>query len=252
MSSIVKLTQYNEISKLENIGLGKRIFLIGNGPSLNDMNLDLLENEDTLAMNRIDLLFEKTKWRPTYYLFCSSNCEHGEWGKKWSKSILNVCSEEKTTPIIWKRFKNSIERNGEETLPEKTLYLNSMSENQIGTDEQFSTDAFKRLDKSGTTMNVALQLAYYMNYEEVYIIGCDSNWITAKETMRTQEGDINHFHPDYHAFIGNGEHEFWRMNTTHLTAAKYYKEAGRKIWNAGYNSAINAWEKKNFDELFGN
>jgi hypothetical protein len=29
----------------------------------------------------------------------------------------------------------------------------------------------KRLDKSGTTMNVALQLAYYMNYEEVYIIG---------------------------------------------------------------------------------
>ena len=42
------------------------------------------------------------------------------------------------------------------------------------------------------------------------------------------------------------------MNTTHLTAAKYYKEAGRKIWNAGYNSAINAWEKKNFDELFGN
>ena len=56
------------------------------------------------------------------------------------KSILNVSKEEKTTPIIWSRFKNSIERNGGGTLPEKTLWLNSMSENQIGTDEQFSTD----------------------------------------------------------------------------------------------------------------
>ena len=252
MAQTINLTQYNGISKLENIGLGKRIFLVGNGPSLNDMNLDLLENEDTMAMNRIDLLFPKTKWRPTYYIFCSSNCEHGEWGDKWSRSILNVSREEKTTPIIWSRFKNSIERNGGGTLPEKTLWLNSMSENQIGTDEQFSTDAFKRLDKSGTTMNVALQLAYYMNYEEVYIIGCDSNWVTAKETMKTEDGDINHFHPDYHAFIGDGNHEFWRMNTTHLTASKYFKQAGRKIWNAGYNSAINAWEKKNFDELFGN
>ena len=73
MSSIVNLTQYNEISKLENIGLGKRIFLIGNGPSLNDMNLDLLENEDTIAMNRIELIYPKTKWRPTYYVFCSSS-----------------------------------------------------------------------------------------------------------------------------------------------------------------------------------
>ena len=252
MTNVVSLRNYNAISELENSGVGSRIFLVGNGPSLNKMNLDLLENEDTLAMNRIDLLYPKTKWRPTYYLFCSSNCEHGKWGKKWSKSILNACSEEKTIPIIWQRFKKSIEKNGNGKLPEKTMWLNSMSEMPIGTDEQFSTNAFKRLDKSGTTMNVALQLAYYMNYDEVYIIGCDSNWVTATNTTNTEEGDINHFHPDYHAHIGNGKHEFWRMNTTHLTAAKYYKKAGKKIYNAGYNSAITAWEKKNFDELFVN
>lgn len=252
MSSIVNLSKYNGISSLENIGLGKRIFLVGNGPSLNDMNLDLLEGEDSMAMNRINLLYPNTKWRPNYYLFCSSNCEHGEWGKKWSNSILNACSEEKTIPIIWKKFQSSIQRNGGGILPEKTIWLNSMSENKIGSDLQFSTNAFERLDKSGTTMNVALQLAYYMNYEEVYIIGCDSNWITAKNTMKTEEGDINHFHPDYHAFIGDGNHEFWRMNTTHLTASKYFKNAGKKIYNAGYNSAITAYEKKNFDELFGN
>ena len=251
MSTIVKLGKpVNPISHLENIGLGKRVFLVGNGPSINDMNLDLLENEITIAMNRIDLIYPKTKWRPTYYLFCSSNCEDGRWGSKWSKSIINASNEEKTTPLIWSRYKNSIEKNGEGTLPNDTIYLNAFSENAVGNDNCFSTNAWERLDKSGTSMNVALQLAYYMNFSETYIIGCDSNWVTATNTTKTEEGDINHFHPDYHAHIGNGEHEFWRMNTTHLTAKKFYDLADRKIMNAGLNSAITAYEKVEFESLF--
>jgi hypothetical protein len=248
----LSLSSINPISHLENIGLGKRVFLVGNGPSLNDMDLDLLENEDTIAMNRIELIYEKTKWRPTYYFFCSSNCEDARWGKEWSKSILKASHEPKTTPLIWSRYKPAIERNGEGTLPEKTIYLNKFSENSVGNDNCFSTNAWERLDKSGTSMNVALQLAYYMNYEEVYVIGCDSNWETATNTQGTDAGDINHFHKDYHAHIGDGAHEFWRMNTTHLTAKKFYDIAGRKIYNAGYNSAITAYEKKKFDDLFGN
>ena len=33
-----------------------------------------------------------------------------------------------------------------------------------------------------------------MNFDEVYVIGCDSNWETATNTTKTEEGDINHFH----------------------------------------------------------
>ena len=39
--------QYKDIHK------GKRVFLIANGPSLKDTNLDLLKDEITIAMNRI-------------------------------------------------------------------------------------------------------------------------------------------------------------------------------------------------------
>lgn len=240
----------NNIQHLKGVGKGNRIFLVGNGPSLNDMNLDLLENEDSIAMNRIELIYPKTKWRPSYYIFCSSNCGDARWGKKWSKSIVNAAKEEKTQPLIWNRFKKTIERNAGEKLDDSTIYLEKFSENKIGQDNCFSTNAEKRLDKSGTTMNVALQLAYYMDYDEVYLIGCDSNWVSATNTTKTKEGDINHFHSDYHAYIGNGQHEFWRMNTTHLTAAKHYKAANKKIYNAGINSAIDAYEKIEFKSLF--
>ena len=97
----------------------------------------------------------------------------------------------------------------------------------------------------GYVGNVLTEILSKLNFQ---VIGCDSNWITATDTMKT--GDDNHFHPDYHAFIGDGAHEFWRMNTTHETARKYFDEKGVKIMNAGVNSAITAYEKINFKSLF--
>ena len=47
---------------------GQRCVIIGNGPSLNRMDLSFLENEITFGLNRIHLLFEKWKFRPTYYV----------------------------------------------------------------------------------------------------------------------------------------------------------------------------------------
>ena len=240
----------NKITHLKGIGKGKRIFLVGNGPSLNDMNLDLLENEDSIAMNRIELIYPQTKWRPSYYIFCSSNCDDRRWGTAWSKSVIKSSKEPKTLPLIWKRYKDVIERNSGEKLDDSTIYLETLSENKVGQESCFSTNAEERLDKSGTSMNVALQLAYYMEYDEVYVIGCDSNWKTATNTTNTKEGDINHFHSEYHASIDNGEHEFWRMNTTHITAKNFYDKRGTKIMNAGINSAITAYEKVNFNSLF--
>lgn len=237
----------NNINQLKNIGEGKRIFLVGNGPSLNDMNLDLLEGEYSLAMNRISLIYPKTKWRPTYYIFTSSNCHDPRWGHEWSQSILSASSEDKTLPIIWRRYKNEIEKRAG-TLPDKTIYLDSLSENSIGSPGAFSTNAEERLDKSGTTMNIALQLAYYMKFSEVYLVGCDSNWHTATNTKTF--GDPNHFDSSYHAYIGDGQHEFDRMNGTHLRAKPEFDKAGIKILNAGFNSAITAYDKIDYESLF--
>jgi len=43
-------------------------FLIGNGASLDKINLDLFLNKTTFATNRIHLKYRQTRWRPTYYV----------------------------------------------------------------------------------------------------------------------------------------------------------------------------------------
>jgi len=45
-----------------------RWFVIGNGPSLNNTPLDGLIGENTIAMNRIHLIYDRVKWRPTIYV----------------------------------------------------------------------------------------------------------------------------------------------------------------------------------------
>lgn len=228
----------NGLEKYKGIGRGKRIFLVGNGPSLNSINLDTLKGEYSIAMNRISLIYDQTSWRPSFYIFCSDNCRNKKWGNEWCKSVLEASLQIETTPIIWDRYKKEIERRVGK-LPDKTIFLKSVSENKICSEKAFSCDANQRVDKSGTTMNVALQLAYYMEFSEVCLIGCDSNWETATNTQ--EKGDPNHFDENYHAFIGDGKEEFRRMNETHIRAKKEFDKAGIKVYNAGINSAIQVY-----------
>ena len=47
---------------------GQRCFIVGNGPSLNLEDLNKLKNEKTFAFNRIYYIFDKTEWRPSFYI----------------------------------------------------------------------------------------------------------------------------------------------------------------------------------------
>lgn len=237
----------NNLEKYYNKHQGQRCFIVGNGPSLNDTNLDLLKNEVTFGMNRIDLIYPKTIWRPTYYIFSSSNCTDHRWGNGWSKSVVNCCKEPSTIPFIWDRYKNDIE-NRAGKLDSSTHFLTSFTEfdKPMGTDKHFSTDANLRLDKSGTTLNIALQLAYYMGFKDVYVIGADMNWVATDSS----QGDPNHFDPSYKASIANGQFEFDRMSQVHAVAKKFFDKRGGSIYNAGYNSALKIHPKVDFESLF--
>jgi hypothetical protein len=48
---------------------GERAFFIGNGPSLKKTPLNELSTETTVAVNRINKIYDKTEWRPDYYLY---------------------------------------------------------------------------------------------------------------------------------------------------------------------------------------
>lgn len=56
-----------ELADFKRAYQGERLFLLGNGPSLNDTPLEKLSGEYTFAMNNIAAIYPKTPWRPSFY-----------------------------------------------------------------------------------------------------------------------------------------------------------------------------------------
>ena len=60
--------QIETLKLMKDKHIGKRCFIIGNGPSLAKTDLSKLENEFTFGLNRIYLLFDELRFSTSYYV----------------------------------------------------------------------------------------------------------------------------------------------------------------------------------------
>lgn len=240
-------------SPYKNKHKGERVFLIGNGPSLAETDLSLLEHENTIAMNRISLIYPKAgKWRPTYYLFSSTNVKDKTWGEEWLSSVQTAILNPKTTSFIASEFQKYIDPNEKFT---NVNWFSSLSEtrpNDRGevSPNSFSKDIVKRIDKSGTTMNLALQLAYHMGFSEIILVGADLGWTKDSGTR----SDPNHFDKNYRANISNPYKANQQMRNVHKLALSIFKKDKPevKIYNASLRTVLDIYPIIDYDEYIRN
>mgnify|MGYP003647863858 CR=1 FL=1 len=234
---------------------GERVFLVANGPSLADTDLNLLKDENTIAMNRISLIYDKNPvWKPTYYLFSSTNVRHPVWGPAWTDSVRKAAEEPKTISFIARIFKPTIDPNN--NYPQIN-WFDSMSENkptQSGDilESCFSTDIVKRIDKSATTMNLALQLSYHMGFNEIIVVGADLGW----SADRGSTNDPNHFDNSYRADIS--PEKVYKINhqmrNVHSLAYKKFldHDPDTKFYNASLNTLLDVYPIISYEEYIKN
>lgn len=240
-------------SPYKNKHKGERVFLIGNGPSLAETDLNLLKDENTIAMNRISLIYPKAgEWRPTYYLFSSTNVKDKSWGEEWLSSVHLAISEPKTVSFIASEFKQYIDPNDNFL---DVHWFSSMSEyrpNDRGeiSAKSFSKDIVERIDKSGTTMNLALQIAYHMGFSEIILVGADLGWTKDLGTRN----DPNHFDKNYRANISNPHKANQQMRNIHKLASSVFKidRPNVKIYNASKKTVLDTYPIIDFDEYIKN
>lgn len=230
------------LKSLKGIHQGKRCFIIGNGPSLTSDDLDTLKahNEITFAFNRIFHIFDSTSWRPTYYISQDEKMLTG-----CQEEVGNLEPEIKFIPAELQWY-NGIKIKGSS--------LFHIENCDFSKKPLFSENIAKRIYNSRTVVYTAIQIAVYMGFKEIYLIGVDHHFHTSMNSKG--EIVIDKTAKDYFSDKYNEDRENLYIPNTDLStlafiAAKEYADAhGIKIYNATRGGKLEVFPRVDFEELF--
>lgn len=213
---------------------GERCFILGNGPSLRQTDLSKLRGEYTIGMNRIYLLFPELGFETSYYL-CVNDL------------VIEQCAPDiqalKIPKFVSWRSRKWLKAQDD-------LYFLYTTY----TGPKFARNAGERLWEGATVTYSALQLAFFLGFEQVILIGVDHNFTTQGKpntTIVSEGDDPNHFSPGY---FGKGFR--WQLpdletsERSYRLARKVYESAGRRIIDATVNGKLTVFPKMDYDEVF--
>ena len=223
---------------LKNSHKGERCFIIGTGPSLTISDLEKLKGETTFATNRIYELFDKTEWRPTYYV----NQDHNLI-KTFGEKIKTVDAKKLFLPIDYKAdFKQDNVQFF--VLKHKEFYPKKAP---------FSYDIYKYLAQGFTVTYGAIQIAKYMGFSEIFLLGIDHNYNVFRDSkgniVRQQSTEKNYSSAVSEYVSTSALPRIEETTIAYETAEKVSRKKGFRIYNVTRGGKLEAFERKSLEEV---
>jgi hypothetical protein len=244
--------KYNFLKKnklLKEINKNKRIFLLGNGPSLNDFDLKKLNNEIVIMVNRS---FDHPDYeiiKPKYHIFIDPKLATGEWPIEYLETVYKKNPD--VTLLLnakWyhlKKFSNY--RN------KKNVYwiINNCTSLLY---DNFNVDLSTIYNSGVAVVDQGIALAIYSGSKKIYILGVELNGIAY-----LMAGHNSHFSgkdPDYKDF--NCLSYSKSMNASSRSIRQFIRfsincrKRNIELINLSNRGLLDFIEKENFNKLFVN
>lgn len=222
--------KYSKLRGYKDIHKGKRCFVICTGPSLTVDDVNKLKNEYTFGMNSIIKMFDKTDWRPTYYTISDA-------------LVYDKLKNEQAFKNIKAKFVASdIARVEKINKDDIAYYVDGYECFKYGHAVHFSDNVYVKVFAGDTITYDTLQLAAYMGFKEIYLLGCDSDY----------SGSKKHFSEyfDKNSKIGQTDFDVNHLFESYKTAQNYCKTHDLKIYNATRGGKLEVFPRVDFDSLF--
>lgn len=236
-----------KLYELKDAYKGKRCFLIGNGPSLDAGDLDLLKHEISFGCNMVYKIFEQTEWRPTYYCAIDSL-----YAKNISESMADELKDVEalfTVRTSYTKLKK---------VPERMMFINNVfSENNY----KVRGNILAYCKTKATVMTLMAELAFYMGFEEIYLLGVDNS--------DTHGANAHFYQSNTEKLIANqdinrirkrmlkknvtqddiAEHTMNRCNSVYEELKKFADVHGIKIYNATRGGNLEIFPRRNLEDI---
>jgi hypothetical protein len=223
----------SKLQKFKNLHQGKDCFIIGNGPSLNEMNLEPLRRHHTFGLNKIYLMEDRGV-------------------------DLNLSFLVSVNPLVIEQSASRFESmNCDMFLSYSAAYNQVRPLDHVnyiysrGGPYTFRGNLNKRICEGHTVTFVAMQIAYFMGFRRVFLVGVDHSFQAEgdpNEKQHMEDEDVNHFDPNY--FKGND----WQLpdleasELSYRLARFFYHRDGRQIIDATVDGELDIYPKLKYEK----
>lgn len=219
----------NLLTKLRSIFHGRTALIVGNGPSLNKTPLEYFSDLPSIGVNKINLLFHKTTWRP-HVIVCINALVSKQNADYYLSSEIPILASWKCRWFLGVKGKNNIHY----LLQKPTI--------------DFSRDAFEGFGgNGGTVIYAALQIAYALCVKRVILFGIDHTFSGGAGNCvyeRRRGEDVDHFDSEYFK-----EGTYWGLPNLDLSEKAYrmakeaFDAAGIEIFDATVDGRLTVFPK---------
>lgn len=223
--------------EFKNLHKGQRAFIVGNGPSLKNSDLERLKEKGIVcfATNGIFFSAELTLWRPDYYVIDDTinySVHRKEIIKYDAKVKFLGCPWWCLNEDYWNDF-----------LQKKEIYrFNTVYINRFG--ENFEECLFG----TSTVTFTCIEIAVYMGFKEIYLIGVDHDYSNGAHFSSQYDDKIGSLAPDDPQREAR-QFSYQGAEIDYICAKEYAEDHGVKIFNATRGGHLEVFERKDLDML---
>ncbi len=222
---------------------GERCFVIGNGPSLTVEDLSLLEKEKTFAANRIFYIYDKTNWRPTYY--CAQDDVVIDDIMTKLPEVKEQCEKMFLIGDCYIKAGDSLQNN-KDVLFFCAKYIKAHKK------RLFSDRIEKYISGGGSITYASIQIAAYMGFSEIYLLGVDHNYSTSacdNKEMGSSDVKLNYFEGMPTTLKVNKPNPD-NATLSFIQAKEYCDAHGIKIFNATRGGKLEVYPRIKLEDIF--
>lgn len=223
------MTKSLALTRFRDLHFGQRAVIVCNGPSLNEMDLRPLRKEVVFGLNKIHLGLDRFGFQPRYLVAVNPRVV-----EQAGKAISQLSA----IKFIGARAAHHLPQDA------LTHHVDILNPPVL-----FSRDLTHGVREGGTVTFVALQIAFYMGFSEVVIIGMDHRFTfkgAPHEAHQLTGPDLNHFSPDYFSGQVWDNPDLVRSEASYAEARRIFEAAGRRIFDATVGGACTVFKKADY------
>lgn len=221
-----------KIRKWQDRFAGEKAVILCNGPSLLKVDFAQLDGTFTFGLNKINLLFARSDFRPSCIVAVNRLVIEQNAGFYNETGI----------PLFLERYGCGL------VAPRPSVsFMHSASP------AGFARDCSVSIHQGYTVTYVALQLAFHMGFRDVALVGCDHNFAVkgaANATVVAGERDDSHFDPKYFADGVKWQlPDLFESEVAYTRAKNMYAAFGRRVVNATDGGELTIFERQSLGQF---